>query len=97
MPVPIIPKGYVACQAKVTLRAARSEVRGAEVSVGNALRGVSRPGNGRACITGTPTGTIEEQQYHRNYGDTSLPSGSTSTYSRFLYSIPLVRPNWGYL
>jgi hypothetical protein len=40
--------------------------------------------------------TVEEHQYHTNYGDTSLPTGSTSIYSRFVYSIPLVRPNWGY-
>ena len=45
---------------------------------------------------GTPTATIEQHQYHTNYGDTSLPSGNTSSYSRFIYSIPLVRPNWGY-
>lgn len=45
---------------------------------------------------GTPTATVEQHQYHTNYGDTSLPTGDTSSYSRFIYSIPLVRPNWGY-
>lgn len=45
---------------------------------------------------GTPWAAIEEHEYRTNYGDTSLPTGSASTYSRFIYSIPLTRPNWGY-
>jgi hypothetical protein len=45
---------------------------------------------------GTPTAAVEQHQYHTNYGDTSLPTGNTSSYSRFVYSIPLARPNWGY-
>jgi hypothetical protein len=45
---------------------------------------------------GTPTATVEQHRYHTNYGDTSLPTGDASSYSRFVYSIPLARPNWGY-
>jgi len=50
----------------------------------------------RGWKVGTPTANVEEHQYHTNYGDTSLPSGNRSTYSGFVDSIPLVRPNWGY-
>ena len=45
---------------------------------------------------GTPSVTLEQHLYHTNYGDTSLPTGNTSSYSQFVYSIPLERPNWGY-
>ena len=50
----------------------------------------------RGVLTSTKPATVEEHQYHTNYGDISLPRGSVSTYSRFTYSIPLTRPNWGY-
>lgn len=45
---------------------------------------------------GTPNVTVEQHPYYTNYGDTSLPTGNTSSYSQFAYSIPLVRPSWGY-
>jgi hypothetical protein len=45
---------------------------------------------------GLPTAAVEQHQYHTNYGDTSLPTGNTSSYSQFVYKIPLKRPNWGY-
>lgn len=34
--------------------------------------------------------------YKTNYGDTSLPTNSESVYSRFIYSINVVRPGYGY-
>jgi hypothetical protein len=34
--------------------------------------------------------------YQTNYGDTSLPSGSESVYSRFLFAVPIERAGYGY-
>lgn len=45
---------------------------------------------------GTHHCQVLSQAYRTNYGDTSLPTGHESTYSRFFYTIPLVRPNWGF-
>lgn len=34
--------------------------------------------------------------YKTNYGDITLPSDSQSTYSRFIYSVDIIRPDMGY-
>ena len=39
---------------------------------------------------------VKEHQYNSNYGDTSLPSGAKSVWSRFCLSITAVRPGYGY-
>lgn len=39
---------------------------------------------------------VESQAYQTNYGDTSLPSGNESVYSRFVYPIPIERTGYGY-
>jgi hypothetical protein len=39
--------------------------------------------------------TLERHVYHTNYGDTSLPSGNESSYSRFRFAIDVVRPGYG--
>ncbi|MGE0608374.1 MAG: hypothetical protein AB7O62_14860, partial [Pirellulales bacterium] len=45
---------------------------------------------------GQAAASVSEQQYKTNYGDTSLPTGNASTYSRFVYGIPLERRGYGY-
>jgi hypothetical protein len=40
---------------------------------------------------------VKVHGYATNYGDTSLPTGSESKYSRFIFEIDLVRPGLGYL
>jgi hypothetical protein len=39
---------------------------------------------------------VRSHGYTTNYGDTSLPTNNKSSYSRFEYSIELVRPGMGY-
>ena len=46
-------------------------------------------------ITGTAN-TVKEHQYATNYGDTSLPSGAKSVWSRFAFTVNAARPGYGY-
>ena len=46
-------------------------------------------------ITST-TYEVKEHQYNTNYGDTSLPSGSKSVWSRFCVAVNAERPGYGY-
>lgn len=39
---------------------------------------------------------VVQQRYGTNYGDTSLPTHNESVYSRYMFSIGLARPNYGY-
>lgn len=39
---------------------------------------------------------VTSERYNTNYGDTSLPRTNESAYSRFTYSVNLIRPDWGY-
>jgi hypothetical protein len=39
---------------------------------------------------------VKEHQYTTNYGDTSLPSGNKSVWSRFCLTINAARPGYGY-
>lgn len=39
---------------------------------------------------------VHPHGYKTNYGDISLPTGNESVYSSFVYSIPIVRPGYGY-
>ena len=45
---------------------------------------------------GKPIVAIATNVYSTNYGDTSLPTGHESTYSRFVFEIPMKRPGYGY-
>ncbi|WP_207482439.1 ligand-gated ion channel [Arenibaculum pallidiluteum] len=45
---------------------------------------------------GHASARVGDVTYRTNYGDTSLPSGNESTYSRYVHSIELVRPGLGY-
>jgi hypothetical protein len=38
---------------------------------------------------------VDTHRYSTNYGDTSLPTGHGSTYSRFVYNLDLTRPGLG--
>jgi hypothetical protein len=40
-------------------------------------------------------GETEVHTYHTNYGDTSLPKNRESSYSRYRYTIDVVRPGYG--
>jgi hypothetical protein len=42
------------------------------------------------------TAEVVPHHYQTNYGDTSLPSGNESVYSRFVFSVPLARQGIGY-
>jgi hypothetical protein len=39
---------------------------------------------------------VLQHAYKTNYGDISLPTDSASTYSRFVYSLQIERPGYGY-
>lgn len=45
---------------------------------------------------GKPRAKVIKNVYCTNYGDTSLPTGHKSSYSRFVFSIPVTRPGYGY-
>jgi len=45
---------------------------------------------------GTPISAVRKNLYCTNYGDTSLPTGHASSYSRFIFQIPMTRPGYGY-
>jgi hypothetical protein len=45
---------------------------------------------------GTPQAGVMQNVYATNYGDTSLSTGHESSYSRFVFSIPVKRPGYGY-
>lgn len=45
---------------------------------------------------GEAAGRVSTKTYRTNYGDTSLPPGAESSYSRYVHSIELVRPGIGY-
>jgi hypothetical protein len=47
-------------------------------------------------VIGRPLIAVAPHTYNTNYGDTSLPTGHASRYSRFTYSIPVKRPGYGY-
>ncbi|HEX7320393.1 MAG TPA: hypothetical protein VF399_08565 [bacterium] len=44
----------------------------------------------------TASASVVGHSYQTNYGDISLPSNNESVYSRFIYSIAVVRPGYGY-
>jgi hypothetical protein len=41
-------------------------------------------------------GEVAPHSYQTNYGDISLPSNNESVYSRFIFSIKVIRPGYGY-
>lgn len=41
-------------------------------------------------------GVVDPHSYQTNYGDISLPSNNESVYSRFIFSIKVMRPGYGY-
>lgn len=45
---------------------------------------------------GTTNNQVRNHEYKTNYGDISLPSGNTSSYSRYIFSVNLLRPGYGY-
>ena len=51
-------------------------------------------------VPGWSIGSINNQvkihEYKTNYGDISLPSGNSSSYSRYVFSVNLLRPGYGY-
>lgn len=44
---------------------------------------------------GDSTASVQTTTYDTNYGDTSLPTGNMSTYSRFVFSVAMSRPGVG--
>jgi len=38
---------------------------------------------------------VVPHEYNTNYGDVSLPTGHSSVYSRFVYSVGITRPGYG--
>ena len=45
---------------------------------------------------GSTQNQVLNHDYKTNYGDISLPSGNASTYSRYIFSVNLLRPGYGY-
>jgi len=45
---------------------------------------------------GSPVAAVLKNRYCTNYGDTSLPTGHASSYSRFVFQVPMKRPGYGY-
>ncbi len=45
---------------------------------------------------GTTNATVSAHIYKTNYGDISLPTDNVSVYSRFIFSVSIIRPGYGY-
>lgn len=45
---------------------------------------------------GKARAAVDSHGYKTNYGDISLPTGNESVYSRFVYSMEIIRPGYGY-
>lgn len=45
---------------------------------------------------GKTNNQVRSHEYKTNYGDISLPSGNSSSYSRYIFSVNLLRPGYGY-
>src|SRR5260370_642110 len=48
------------------------------------------------CFLEACHAVVVPQLYKTNYVDASLPPDTESAYSRFLFSVPIVRSGWGY-
>jgi hypothetical protein len=48
------------------------------------------------CSLVSSRAEVLPQIYKSNYGDISLPKNNESAYSRFLFTLPIVRDGWGY-
>ncbi|MEO0185337.1 MAG: hypothetical protein ABIL20_06020 [candidate division WOR-3 bacterium] len=45
---------------------------------------------------GTTNAIVSAHTYKTNYGDISLPTNNASIYSRFIFSVNIIRPGYGY-